>query len=143
MSLMYIARIKRSTPNFNLNGSEFSFFITALMIAQKMNNDAYYSIKWWSKCTNFSIHTLIQMEKKFMQLSGYSMHITVDDYQIWVRAVRFLAKDHLTMKNQRPSNGQICQPPKRIKTSHPLKRSSSIKISCNDVLPMTLEGIHT
>jgi hypothetical protein len=80
VSMVYILRyIKNSNGILGMN--TYELFTIGLMLGRKYVADETYSTIAWSKLSGYSIYKINMMERHFLWVIGYDLHITECFYE--------------------------------------------------------------
>ncbi|KAJ1330088.1 hypothetical protein BSLG_009760 [Batrachochytrium salamandrivorans] len=122
VSLKYLFMLRQRYPGDieNAGGSEYRLFVTALILAHKMQDDSVCSMNAWSKITSIPVAELLQMEFEFLSVLDYRLHVSPDDYQTWCTQLgRFLA---IARKNE--AQQQVYQKMRVVRPPSPMDISA-------------------
>ncbi|KAJ3258626.1 hypothetical protein HK103_003415 [Boothiomyces macroporosus] len=94
IALIYIARVRHSIQK-QTNEMAFPFFVTSVMLAQKVYSDQQYTVKSWAKITGLSPTLLKDLERQFLLDIDGKLHVKNDQYQKFILAMQSLGKEHV------------------------------------------------
>ncbi|KAK9717297.1 hypothetical protein K7432_006315 [Basidiobolus ranarum] len=87
--LRYIALFRQCEPYTAAQpGSEFRAFIVATVLANKYLEDKPVAHRVWSDLTNVTCMELSQMEMEFLNKINFQLHITFNQMNSWIDALR-------------------------------------------------------
>lgn len=99
LTLYYINKLSKESNLGKAPKSEYTVFLASLIVADIASNDHSYSISSWSKVSGFSKKEIISMRKEALELLGYELVITREEYADWVDNI-----DYLLNKEERNSS---------------------------------------
>ncbi|GAA6031640.1 hypothetical protein JCM8097_006561 [Rhodosporidiobolus ruineniae] len=97
LALLFISRLKAKNPINGAPGSEYRLAVTGLMLANKVLDDNTYTAQTWSQVSSLELQPLVAGEAEFLRGLDWSLHITVSDYEAWLK----LLDGHLRARNAR------------------------------------------
>ncbi|KAJ3372559.1 hypothetical protein HDU91_003257 [Kappamyces sp. JEL0680] len=89
-SLLYVSRYVQNTKFYGpiQQGSEVKIWVTALMLADAVINDAAYAVKSWSDVTKIPVQECIKMRQVFLEIISYDLHVSEVQYDAWINSLQ-------------------------------------------------------
>ncbi|GAA5882863.1 hypothetical protein JCM3774_006318 [Rhodotorula dairenensis] len=97
LALLLVSRLKQQNAIDGAPGSEYRLAVTGLMLANKILDDQTYTAQTWSQVSSLELKPLVAGEVEFLRGLDYSLHVSEDDYNAWLR----LLQGHVASRNAR------------------------------------------
>ncbi|KAJ3118433.1 hypothetical protein HDU96_001600 [Phlyctochytrium bullatum] len=85
VSLLYLDRLRKRRPEAILGkGAEGRVFLAAMVVANKMFDDARYTSKVWADVAGVELRKLNIMEAEFLAELRWDLHVLPEHYDAWI-----------------------------------------------------------
>lgn len=100
VALRYIQRLRMS-PNLDKDGIQpkpdnynYTLFVSSLILAQKWIKDDRFSNSYWARSSGLSIAEINKNERQFLNLIGWNLNVSLEDYGKWRKTMQLLGCEH-------------------------------------------------
>jgi len=84
LGLVYIDRIVKLNPEFVISGlSIHRLLLISMTLATKFHNDIPYSNAYCAQVGGLMVEDLNMLEKRFLQLVGWRLHVAHEEYELY------------------------------------------------------------